>query len=192
MTIAANDLGIAPKKPRSVKASRQAQTYRARETEGYFRTSTQSEAVLRFIGIVLLLGAFIQWLLPQSANLEMMMTQVGLAVACSVIGLAVYTYSMRGSRYEIELDPVAQTLSLSRLDRRDNVRRARHFPLSEIKSIYVLKGESIGTPAKMRLRLRHQDTEITALRGTYEDVELMHRALCRSIRLLQSEAQCRG
>jgi hypothetical protein len=36
----------------------------------------------------------------------------------------------------------------------------------------------------MRIRLCDQDEEITALRGRYEDIELMHRALCRSIRLL--------
>lgn len=186
MNTAVTDLTVGPSKNRSIKASRRAANYRARETEGYFRTSTQSEAILRFIGIVILLGALIQWLLPQSETPEMMMTKVGLAVAFSVIGLAVYTYSMRGSRYEIELDPTAKTLSLSRLDRRNNVRSAKNFSLSDIKSIYVQKGDSIGAPSKMRLRLRDQDKEITALRGNYNDVELMHRALCRSIRLLNN------
>ncbi|MBR9843281.1 MAG: hypothetical protein GYB25_08980 [Rhodobacteraceae bacterium] len=186
MNTAVRDLAVGPSKNRSIKASRRAENYRARETEGYFRTSTQGEAILRFIGIVILLGAFIQWLLPQNESAEMMMTKVGLAVAFSVIGLAVYTYSMRGSRYEIELDPIARTLSLSRLDRRDNVRSAKRFPLHDIKSIYVHKGDSIGAPSKMRIRLRNRDAEITALRGNYSDVELMHRALCRSIRILNS------
>lgn len=183
---AITDLTVGPVKKRSIKTSRHDQTYRARETEGYFRTTTQSEAVLRFIGIVIVLGAFIQWLLPNGESIEMVMTKVGLAVAFSIIGLALYTFTMRGSRYEIALDPTDLSLTLSRLDRRDNVRKARKFPLSEIKSIYVLKGDGVGVPSKMRLRLRHEDAEITALRGRYEDVELMHRALCRSIRQLRA------
>ncbi|MCW8842136.1 MAG: hypothetical protein OQK00_01840 [Rhodobacteraceae bacterium] len=184
MNAAISDLSIGPPKKRSIKASRSKQSYRARETEGYFRTTTQSEAVLRFIGIVVVLGAFIQWLLPQDNTIEMMMTKVGLAVAFSIIGLAFFTATMRGNRYEIALDPTSKTLTLSRLDRRDNVRKIRRIKLSDIKSIYVLKSDAIGTPSKMRIRLKARDEEITALRGQYDDIELMHRALCRSIRLL--------
>jgi hypothetical protein len=184
MNAAITDLEIGPVKNRSIKTSRRQHTYKARETEGYFRTTTQSEAVLRFLGIVIVLCAFIQWLLPQSGSAEMMMTKVGLAVAFSIIGLAAYTFTMRGHRYEIELDPKAYNLTLSRLDRRDNVRKSTKIHLDNIKSIYVLKGDGIGIPSKMRIRLCDQDEEITALRGRYEDIELMHRALCRSIRLL--------
>lgn len=178
-----SDLSIGPVKKRSIKATRGAEKYHARETEGYFPTTTQSEAVLRFVGVVLLLGALIQWLLPQNGSPEMMMSQVGLAVGFSVIGLAVYTYTMRGNRYEVELDPVTKTLSLSRLDRRDNVRHRRQLSLDDITSIYIHRSESTGTPSQIRIRLRRNSEEITALRGHYEDVELMHRALCRSIRL---------
>ena len=184
MNAAITDLEIGPVKTRSIKTSRRQQSYKARETEGYFRTTTQSEAVLRFLGIVLVLGALIQWLLPQNGSVEMMMTKVGLAVAFSIIGLAAYTFTMRGHRYEIELDPVARNLTLSRLDRRENVRKSKKIRLDNIKSIYVHKGDGVGIPSKMRIRLRDHDEEITALRGRYEDIELMHRALCRSIRIL--------
>jgi hypothetical protein len=184
MNASISDLQVGPVKKRSIKTSRHDKSYRARETEGYFRTTTQSEAVLRFIAIVIVLGAFIQWLLPDGNGAEMMMTKVGLAVAFSIIGLALYTFAMRGSRYEIELNPTDKTLTLSRLDRRDNLRKAKRLHLDDIKSIYVLKGDGVGIPSKMRIRLRHHDEEITALRGHYDDVELMHRTLCRSIRML--------
>lgn len=188
MTAAISDLSVGPVKKRTINASREAQTYHARETNGYFHTTPQTEAVLRFIAVVILSGAFIQWLMPHGESLEMTMTKVGMAVAFSITGLALYTFTMRGHRYELTLDPATRKLNLSCLDRRDNLRKSRSFNINEIKSIYVHKGDGVGTPAQMRIRLYRHNEEITALRGSYEDVELMHRALCRSIRLLKSEA----
>lgn len=173
--------------PTRVKVQK-AYAYTAREMDGYFRHTSQSEAIIRFIGIVLILGAFIQWLVPENADgFPSLMTKTGLAVAFSLIGIAIYTSAMRGSRHELRLDPSRRDLTLARLDRRDNVRSSKSFPLTQIKSIYVKKPEVPGAPARMQLRLINSSNEITAIRGPYQEVEMMHRTLCRHIHILQNK-----
>lgn len=161
--------------------------FSVREKDGYFRHTTRSEAVIRFVGIVIILGAFIQWLTPDtnlSGNAQI--TKLGLSIAFSVIGIGLYTNAVRGYRIELTLDPKKQEIIIARLDRREGVRSKRHIRLRNIKSIYVLKSESLGSPSKMRVRLFDSPTEVTAIRGTYEEIELAHRQLCRSIRQAQS------
>ncbi len=158
-----------------------------RETKGYFKHTSHSEAVIRFVGIVIVLGAFVQWLTPDASFAgNAHMTKLGLSVAFSTIGIALYTYAMRGYRIAVAFDPAKQQICISRLDRRDGVRSVRRIPLRNIKSIYVRKSETPGTPSKMRIKLYDAAGEVTAVRGTYEEIELAHRQLCRNIRLAQS------
>lgn len=157
-----------------------------RETEGYFRHTSRNEAVIRFVGIVIVLGAFVQWLTPNASLAgDAHLTKMGMSIAFSTVGIAIYTWAMRGHRIEIAFDPERREITISKLDRRDGVRARRSIPLRNIKSVYVLKAESPGAPSKMRIRLNDSPTEITAVRGSYEEIEMAHRQLCRSIRLAQ-------
>lgn len=158
-----------------------------REKEGYFRHTSRNEAVIRFVGIVIILGAFVQWLTPNAnfaGNADM--TKMGLSIAFSIIGIALYTHATRGHRIEVAFDPARQDICIARLDRRDGVRSTRRISLRDIKSIYVMKSEGSGAPSKMRIKLYASPNEVTAVRGTYEEIEMAHRQLCRNIRLAQS------
>ena len=157
-----------------------------RESEGYFRHTSRNEAVIRFIGIAIVLGAFVQWLTPNANYVgDPQLTKIGLSIAFSTIGLAVYSYAMRGHRIEVAFDPDAMEITIANLDRRDGVRSKKSIPLRNIKSIYVLKGDGPGAPSKMRIKLYDSPAEVTAVRGPYEEIELAHRQLCRSIRIAQ-------
>ena len=157
-----------------------------REREGYFRHTSRNEAVIRFIGIAIVLGAFVQWLTPNSSFVgDANMAKIGLSIAFSTIGLAIYSHAMRGHRIEVAFDPQKLEIAIAKLDRRDGVRSKKTIPLRNIKSIYVLKGDGPGAPSKMRIKLYDSPTEVTAVRGPYEEIELAHRQLCRSIRIAQ-------
>ncbi|WP_299354887.1 hypothetical protein [uncultured Shimia sp.] len=161
--------------------------FSVRERDDYFRHTSRNEAVIRFVGLVILLGAFVQWLTPD-ANFagDPHVTKVGMSIAFSMVGLALYTYTMRGHRIEIRFDPSKHVLSVAKLDQRDRTRSIRNIPLRNIKSIYVLRAEVAGAPSKMRIKLYDNPTEQTVLRGSYDEVELAHRQLCRSIKLAQA------
>ncbi|TKZ22133.1 hypothetical protein FAP39_02730 [Shimia litoralis] len=160
--------------------------FSVREAHGHFRHTSRNEAVVRFAGIVIVLGAFVQWLAPNASFAgDPMVTKVLLSVAFSTVGIAVYGFAMRGHRSEIALDPARQTICISHLSRQNTVRSTKRIPLKDITSIYVRKAETPGGPAKMRIKLRNKTAEITAIRGQYEEVEMMHRQLCRNIRMLQ-------
>ena len=187
MNVAVNQQEALAAVPRRVDRQAISEPYAVREEEGYFRHTSRNEAVIRFIGIVIVLGAFVQWLTPD-ANFagDPHVTKMGMSIAFSMVGIAIYTYAMRGHRIEIQFDPNAQELTLTKLDSRGGTRSRRVIPLRNVKSIYVLKAEAPGAPSKMRLKLYDSHDEITALRGSYEDVELAHRQLCRNIRVAQS------
>ncbi|MEQ9695274.1 hypothetical protein [Shimia sp. SDUM112013] len=161
--------------------------FAAREVDGHFRHTTRNEAIVRFVGIVIILGAFIQHLVPNASFAgNPTVTKALLSVAFSCIGLAVYSFAMRGHRSEVMFDPMRQDLCISKLDRRGNLRSSRRIPLRHIKSLYVKKAETPGTPSRLRVKLAGTSDEITALRGPYAEIEMMHRQLCRNIRIAQS------
>ncbi|WP_372885142.1 hypothetical protein [Shimia sp.] len=163
-----------------------ATAFSIRESKGYFRHSSRNEAIIRFVGTVIILGGFVQWLTPEGFIPNFWpMPKLGLGVAFSIVGIAIYTFAMRGYRIEMAFDPVRRKISVRRLDRRDGVRSTEDIALRNIKSIYVLKASTPGSPSKMRLKLYDRPEEVTILRGTYQDVELAHRQLCHNIKLAQ-------
>lgn len=187
MNVAVNRVTLQPETARQIREERDT-AFSMREEEGYFRHTSQTEAVVRFVGIVVILGAFIQWLTPDTsiAGMNPHLTKMGLSIAFSLVGIAIYTNAMRGHRSEVSFDPVRQDICIAHLDRRDGVRSSRRIPLRNIKSIYVLKSEAPGVPSKMRIKLFDSPTEITAVRGPYAEIEMAHRELCHNIRLIQS------
>lgn len=187
MNIAVNRVSIQPDTARQINADRDA-AFTIREKDDYFRHTSRNEAVIRFFGIVIILGAFVQWLTPNAnfAGADPHLTKLGLSIAFSLIGIAVYTFATRGHKSEIAFDPLRQEICISHLDRRGGVRATRLIPLHNIKSIYVMKSDSPGAPSKMRVKLIDSAEEITAVRGRHEEIELAHRQLCRNIRLTQA------
>ncbi|SHJ59765.1 hypothetical protein SAMN05444000_110134 [Shimia gijangensis] len=187
MNIAVNRVSVQPDNARKIKAERDA-SFSMREKDGNFRHTSRNEMVIRFVGIVVIFGAFVQWLTPDAnfSGTDPHLTKLGLSIACSLIGIALYTFATRGHRSEITFDPVRQDICIAHLDRQGGVRSNRRIALHNIKSIYVMKSEVAGSPSKMRIKLLDSPTEITAVRGRYEEIELAHRQLCRNIRLTQA------
>lgn len=162
--------------------------YQVSETSGEFKFGTGLDAVARFIGVLLVLGALIQWTIPRvdlSGNI--VHNQIMLSIAFSIIGMAIYAYAIRGHRSEILLDMRKGEIIVNQLTRQDRVRSSTKVPLNRIKSIYVRRKG--GTEATASLQIRHKDsnTEICAIRGHYEELEELHRQLCRDIRLVRPD-----
>ncbi len=171
----------------SLNSSKNGAGYRIREADGFFRHSERNEAVVRFVGIIIVMGTFVQWTFPNANALgDPMLTKVLLAVAFSLIGLAVYSFATRGHRCEVLYDPGHSEIHIYHLSRRDEPKSAMKLSLNDVKSIYVKRPETTGTPAELRVRLKNSIREICVIRGDNEEIESLHRHLCRDIRLAES------
>ncbi|WP_412552180.1 hypothetical protein [Shimia sp. MIT1388] len=160
--------------------------YCVRETDGEFRHSSIKETLLRFIGVMFVLSALVQWTFP-NANFvgDPMMSKSLLSIAFALIGMAAYRFAMKGHRAEIRFDGKSRTIVLCALNRRDQQKGARKLPLRDITSIYVRRTDMAAGKAALRIRLKSGGAELTALRGDLAEVEAVHALLCSKIRKAQ-------
>ncbi|WP_197917516.1 hypothetical protein [Thiosulfatihalobacter marinus] len=163
--------------------------YAVSETTGKFRHTSRNEAILRFVGIVIVLGALIQWSFPNASFAgDPMTTKIMMSVASALIGMAVYSFATRGHRSEIRFDPRKNELVVSALNRQDRHKAVRRVPLSQVKSIYVRRTDMPHGMAALRIRFFNNPNELTAIRGTDTEIEMLHGLLCRDIRMARKQS----
>ncbi|MGR3713326.1 MAG: hypothetical protein ACU0A6_09420 [Shimia sp.] len=158
--------------------------YSFSETPSRFRHSDRNEMVLRFVGLMLVMGALVQWSVPNARFAgDAMTTKALLSVSFSIVGLAIYHFAVRGQRSEIKFDPRKNEIVVSALNRQDRHKSLRRIHLSKVKSIYVRRSDMPAGQAALRIRLLDNSREITAIRGDHGEIELAHGLLCRDIRM---------
>lgn len=162
--------------------------YSVSETSGSFQHSNRNETMLRFVGIVFVLGSLVQWSFPQ-ANFagDPMASKALLSIAFTLVGMAIYHFAVRGHRSEIRFDPKKNLLLVSALNRQDRQKSTRRIHLRQIKSIYVRRSDMPAGTAALRIRLNDRPNEITAIRGEATEIELVHGLLCRDIRVAKKK-----
>ncbi|GAA6181428.1 MULTISPECIES: hypothetical protein [unclassified Shimia] len=154
-----------------------------RETDGEFRHNNNTETVLRFVGVLFILSAFVQWSFPDANFVgDPMLSKTLLSVAFALIGMAAYRFAIKGHRAEIRFDSKSKSIEIAALNRRDRTKGKRSLKLNEIKSIYVRRADMPQGKAALRIRLKSCSKEITAIRGSLAEIEAAHAVLCSNIR----------
>ncbi|WP_204115634.1 hypothetical protein [Shimia biformata] len=160
--------------------------YQVSNTRSGLSIGSGVDAVARFVGVLLVLGALIQWTVPRvDLSGNVVHNQIMLSIAFSVIGMAIYAYAIRGHRSEIVLDIRKGEITVNQLTRQDRVRSSTTVPLSRIKSIYVRRKAGIEDTATLQIRHKDSNSEICAIRGDYQELEDLHRQLCHDIRMVR-------
>ncbi|PSL22234.1 hypothetical protein [Shimia abyssi] len=158
--------------------------YAVSETTGKFRHTSRNEAILRFFGIVTVLGALVQWTFPDTNFAGDPAVSKGLlSITFALVGLAVYSFAIRGHRSEIRFDPRKNELVVCALNRQDRTKARKRIPLRNVKSIYVRRSDMPVGMAALRIRFMNTPNELTAIRGTDTEIEMLHSLLCRDIRM---------
>lgn len=161
--------------------------YSFKEAKGSFRHSGRNEMLLRFVGLTLVMAALVQWAV---ANLtfagDANTPKALLSISCSLIGMAIYHFAVRGHRSEIRFDASKGEIIVSALSRQDRQKGTQRIHLSRVKSIYVRRSNMPEGHAALRIRLNDRSNEITAIRGDHNEIELAHGLLCRDIRMAKS------
>lgn len=167
----------------SLQTSPMERGYCVRETEGEFVHSSLMETALRFLGVLFILSALVQWSFPNASFAgDPMTSKTLLSVAFAVVGMAAYRFATKGHRAEIRFDAKSNAVVVSALNRRDQQSGKWHLKLDEIKSIYVRRADMPSGKAALRIRLKNRPKEITAIRGNLEEIEAAHLTLCQKIR----------
>jgi hypothetical protein len=171
---------------RSISLRQTAVGYTVREDASRFRKEVCAEIALRFTGIASILAAYFQWFAPALLLLTPpVWVQAVLSVIFAGTGLMLYLLSARGFRRELQADLGLRELRLVKLNARGaGLIRAR-IPMGAIDSLYLRRSD---TENLASLMLRCAGGETCLMRGPEEELETLHRKLCRDITLaMQAE-----
>ena len=177
----------------SVRMAQSVHGYSVRETPDRFATDAMTELVCRSVGMVLVIAAYAQLLLPSPLLIgDPQTARAALLLAFSVAGLAVYASATLGFRKQIKVDLTTRRLTLSKLNGRGNSRIALELPFADIESLYVKRPGERGGQAALYARKRGIPSTVCLLRGREGEISALHGRLCRELRVAIAEKSRRS
>ena len=97
--------------------------------------------------------------------------------------LVVYAFVSRGFQRALKLNLPKREMLIAKRNAAGQIRIARTVKFSEIESAFVRRK---GTGATLHLRLKSFPPEICILSGRQDEIEALHRRLCRDLRFAQA------
>lgn len=160
----------------------------AGETRDRFRLEALTEIVLRCAGILMVAGSILMWfLLPLDAATGRIASFGATASIMAAAGLVVFAFGTRGFRRQLTLDLERGTLSLTKINIRDQVRVARDIDLGRIDSVFLRRPQQSDGVATLLVRVAGSRAPAIALTGTTEEVERVHRELCQVMQMAKQD-----
>lgn len=157
--------------------------YTIRDADDRFDRETLVEILMRFLGLVLVVSAYAQWLLPPSIFPgDPFLTKASLAFMFGAGGVAIYYYGSRGLATEIHVDLSRREVRLSRRNARGQTRLRQIVPMGKVESAYIKRIEGGNGGAQLYLRFAGKANGIEVARGTEEALKVLHRRLCTDLR----------
>ncbi|MDJ1007545.1 MAG: hypothetical protein QNJ13_06925 [Paracoccaceae bacterium] len=155
--------------------------YIVREASGAIGGAALAEAALRFFGLVLVLAAYGQWLLPAGLfPSDAVAAKVALSAALAWIGAGLYFFANRGFAHEIQVDTAKREFRFARRNGRGLTRVVRRLPFGVVESVFVRRGEAGW--AQFFLRVQGVAAPLHLANGAERDLNLLHSRLCRDLK----------
>lgn len=177
----------------SVRMSQTINGYTVSETPDRFAHEALTELVCRSVGIVLVIAAYAQLLLPSPILLgDPAMTKALLLIAFSATGLGVYAFATRGFRKQLKVDLTARRLSVSKLNGHGSTRISIEVPFGDVESLYVQRPDERGGQAILFARKSGIPSTVCLLRGRENEIAALHGRLCRELRFAMAERSRRA
>jgi hypothetical protein len=149
------------------------------------------ETVLRFTGVVMLLMAAGQWVLPGVLfGADMMPTRLGLTSVLGMTGFVFFWLAARGLKTQMEVDPKERQIRLVYLNSRGHTRPQKTFGMRDLESFYVKRTKNPMEPAALYLRLRGTQ-EVRVVSGTEYDLTRLHERMCGDLQPAKRRAAMR-
>lgn len=156
--------------------------YEIRENAGHRDQESAMESLLRFLGLVLVLAAYGQWLLPaglfgDDANLA----RSGLTFVLGAGGAAIYWFANRGLTNSVQVDLSRRELRLVTRNARNQMRMRQKLPMEGVQSAFLRRSKAPGHDADLCLRLMG-GAELLLAQGPEAEMTAVHRRLCIDLR----------
>lgn len=152
--------------------------YVIREAQDRFDRETVSEVALRFLCIVFLMAASVQWLLPASffpGNVFAM--KAGLSLVFGAFAVALYGYANRGFSTDIQVDTLRRELRVSDCTSRGQTRLRTVVPMRWIEEVVVRPFEGADASAELLVRMLDRPDFLTIARGPERKITGLSRRL---------------
>lgn len=142
-----------------------------------------TEAGLRFLGLVLVLSAYGQWLLPAWLFTgDAFIMKAGIAFILGVTGVVIYWYASRGLSVEIHVDVSKREVRVAHRNSRGQTRLHSVVPMRRVESAFLKRSKSEGAEASLYLRFRDRDEVMHVATGPETDLVILHRRLAADLR----------
>ncbi len=166
--------------------------YIVAETGDRFDRESLGEAGLRFLGIVLVLLAYGQWLLPASvlgANAFAM--KAAMTFFFGAAGGVIYWAASRGMQTEIHFNTERRDVRTVARNAKGHVRILSRWKFDAIESVFTMRPPEPGAPVEFYLRLRGKSEPFLLFKGGEEEVRALHQRLIHDMAPAQERLQAR-
>ena len=147
------------------------------------QVSAHWETASRFVGLILVLAAYGQWLVPAAAfGGDALVAKTVLSFLLGLAGATLYWTGSRDRVPEIHVDLTRREIRVAQQNPHARMRVLAAIPMGRVESV-CLSGQSDGSgPARLFLRLRGSRRVLRLARGDEADLLGLHRRLCDDLR----------
>lgn len=157
--------------------------YVIRENPHGRNQETLIEAGLRFLGLILVLAAYGQWLVPASLfSGDPIIMKAGIAFILGVSGVVIYWYASRGLSVDIQVDVSKREVRVAHRNGRGQTRLHSIIPMRRIESAFLKRSKAEGAEASLYLRFRDRSDVLHVASGPEADLVILHRRLSADLR----------
>ncbi|MEM0945829.1 MAG: hypothetical protein AAGK37_00360 [Pseudomonadota bacterium] len=151
-----------------------------------FEHETLGRAAARFGGLVLVLSAYGQWLLPAVLyGPESGLARSIVSLTLGVLGVLVYWCASRSVQIDLQVDLARRELRLTETKGRGNARLRAVFPMGQVASAFIARTKDGASQPQLFLEMRDRDEVMHVATGPESDLLVLHRRLSYDLRPIE-------
>lgn len=157
--------------------------YIVQEERDRFDRESAVEAAARFLGLILVICAYGQWLLPSAMfGADPLASKAVLSFFLGSTGAAIYWFASRGMHTEFHVDLTRRELRIHNRNSRGQTRLQKCVPMREVESAFLRRPPTRDMPAHLVLRLRAGRGQVQVATGEEEALTQLHKRLSQDLR----------
>jgi len=148
--------------------------------------------VLRFLGLVLVLAAYAQWLLPAAMfNGEPLLAKAALTGIFGMSGIGLYWFASRGVRRIVTVDLSRRQVRLAQRNGRGDDRVRLIQPISKVEGAVLKRAADPAVPSELFLRLKGRMAPVLIAAGGEAELLALHRRMAEDLRPMRERIEDR-
>ena len=166
--------------------------YVIREPQSGFDSTDLMEAVMRFLGIVLVFAAGAQWMLPGALFTgDVIAMKIMLTFFFTACGAALYWYGGRSFRVEVQIDTTRREIRIAGRNSRDYTRLHKRIPMAEVDSTFVKRSGDAEGSAHLLVRLAGEPDPLHLATGKERELRTLHSRLRHDLQPVRDRVERR-